>query len=104
MLFDARHLACERLDLLEQQVPPPLLAGRGQLQPAEPRQPRLRPQAGSPRGTTPAPRSSARTAFLARVRLAIGWLRRLTSSRQARTSGAGTCTVGVSPRYRSFSS
>ena len=52
----------------------------------------------------PALRNSARTVFLARVRLAITWLRQLINSRQVRTSGDGTCTVGVSPKYSSFAS
>ena len=55
-------------------------------------------------GTTPALRRSARAAFLARVRLAITWLRQLISSRHVRTSSEGTCTVGVSPKYSSFAS
>ena len=41
---------------------------------------------------------------MARVRLAITWLRQLISSRQVRTSSEGTCTVGVSPRYSNFAS
>jgi hypothetical protein len=52
----------------------------------------------------PALRNSARSEFLARVRLAIAWLRQLISSRQARTSGESTCTVGVSPGYSNFAS
>ena len=42
--------------------------------------------------------------FMARVRLAITWLRQLINSRQVRTSSEGTCTVGVSPRYSNFAS
>ena len=45
-------------------------------------------------GTTPALRNSARTEFLALVRLAITCLRQLINSRQFRTSSDGTCTVG----------
>src|SRR5438046_68873 len=55
-------------------------------------------------GTTPALRNSARTVFLALVRLAITWLRQLINSRQFRTSSEGTCTVGVSPKYSNFAS
>src|SRR5262249_33695605 len=50
LLLEASHLAEERLDLLEQEVPPQLLGGRGQLELAEPGQPLLRPQAALLRG------------------------------------------------------
>ena len=55
-------------------------------------------------GSTPALLRSARTVFLALVRLAITWLRHLISSRWVRTSSEGTWTVGVSPGYKSFTS
>ncbi len=44
LLLDPPHLARQRLDLLEQQVPPQLLRRRRQLQPTEPLQALLRPQ------------------------------------------------------------
>jgi hypothetical protein len=55
-------------------------------------------------GVSPAPRPSARTVFLARVRLAIAWLQQLFNSRQVRTSSEGTCTVGTSPKYSNLAS
>ena len=51
-----------------------------------------------PGGTTPAHRSSVRSEFLARVRLAMTRPRQVISSRQVRTSPEGTCTAGASPR------
>ena len=50
LLLDPSRLARQRLDLLEQQVPPQPLRRRRQLQPTEPLQPLLRPQRGPPRG------------------------------------------------------
>ncbi len=52
--------------------------------------------------TTPAHRRSERAPFSARVRSATSWPRQLISSRHARTSVAGTCTAGVSPRSSSL--
>src|SRR5687767_7392825 len=50
----------------------------------------------------PALRNRARAVFLARVLLAITWLRQLIGSRQVRTSSEGTCTAGASPRLSSL--
>jgi hypothetical protein len=52
----------------------------------------------------PALRNRARTVFLAGVRVAITALRHLINSCQLRTSGEGTCAVGVSPKYSNLAS
>jgi hypothetical protein len=81
-----------------------LLRDRGQGQLASQANPFFVHRAGRLGGTAPAPRSRAGTEFLVRVRLAITRPLQVISSRQVRTSAEGTCTVGVSPRYRGLAS
>src|SRR5262245_39848853 len=50
LLLEAAALAVERLDLLQQQVPPQLLRERGQVELTEPGQALLRPESGMPGG------------------------------------------------------
>ena len=98
LLLNPSHLADKRLYFFEQKIAPRPLRQRGQGQLTEPRQLLFAPQPGCFGGTTPALRRSARTVFLARVRLAMTGLRQLISSRQVRTCSEGTYTVSVSPR------
>ena len=98
LLLDPPHPAEERLDLFEQQIPPQLLRSRGQFQLAEPHQTLLGPKSRLFRWDDAGASEQRANVFLARVRLAITWLRQLLNSRQVRTSSEGTCTVGVSPR------
>src|SRR5579864_1659004 len=50
LLLDTSHLADERVDLFEQEIPPQLLRNRGQGQPPEPGQTLSRPETRLPRG------------------------------------------------------